>query len=88
LPACRLPQEVERDAGREHWPSREEEQVRERIYELVWSEPMFTLCKRFGLSDNGLRKRCKAMQVPTPPQGYWQALKSGRPIARARLRAL
>lgn len=61
---------------------------RDELYALVWSEPMFILCKRFGLSDNGLRKRCKAMQVPTPPQGYWQALKSGRPISRTRLPAL
>jgi hypothetical protein len=59
--------------------------TREELYELVWSEPMFNLCKRFRLSDNGLRKRCKAMQVPTPPQGYWQALRAGRPIRRTRL---
>ena len=45
---------------------------REELYELVWSEPLLTLSKRFGLSDNGLRKRCKAMNVPTPPRGYWQ----------------
>lgn len=61
---------------------------REELYELVWSEPMFNLCKRFGLSDNGLRKRCKAMQIPTPPQGYWQAQKSGRPMTRTRLRQI
>jgi hypothetical protein len=59
-------------------PDEERTFSREELYELVWSEPMFTLCKRFGLSDNGLRKRCTAAQVPTPPRGYWQALKSGR----------
>lgn len=61
---------------------------REELYELVWSEPMFTLAKRFGLSDNGLRKRCKAMQVPTPEQGYWQALKSGQRPRRTPLKPI
>ena len=51
---------------------------REELYALVWSEPLLTLAKRFGLSDNGLRKRCKAMNVPTPPRGYWQNARHGR----------
>lgn len=50
---------------------------REELYALVWSEPVWTLAKRFGLSDNGLRKRCKAMNVPTPPKGYWQKTRHG-----------
>jgi len=53
------------------------ELTRKELYDLVWSEPMSTLCKRFGLSDNGLRKHCKAMDIPTPPMGYWAKLKAG-----------
>ena len=30
---------------------------REELYELVWSEPLLTRSHRFGLPDNGLRKR-------------------------------
>ena len=41
------------------------ELTRKELYDLVWSEPMTTICKRFGLSDNGLRKRCKSMNIPT-----------------------
>lgn len=58
---------------------------REELYDLVWSESLLTLAKRFGLSDNGLRKRCKAMQVPPPAPGYWQRLAAGHPIKRAPL---
>ncbi len=58
---------------------------REELYDLVWSEPLLTLARRFGLSDNGLRKRCKAMQVPTPAPGYWQRFSAGRPIKRTPL---
>jgi hypothetical protein len=50
---------------------------RQELYELVWSEPLLRLAKRFGLSDNGLRKRCKAMKVPTPPKGYWRKVELG-----------
>jgi hypothetical protein len=51
---------------------------REELYELVWSQPLLRLGKRFGLSDNGLRKRCKAMNVPTPPKGYWRRVELGQ----------
>jgi hypothetical protein len=45
---------------------------REELYEQVWSEPMITLAKRFGLSDVGLAKVCRKLEVPRPEQrGYW-----------------
>ena len=53
---------------------------REELYELVWSEPLHTLSGRFKLTDNGLRRRCRAMNVPTPPLGYWQQAKAGREV--------
>ena len=55
---------------------------REDLYELVWSEPLVTLSQRFGLSDNGLRKRCKSMDVPTPPRGYWERTRHGHRVKR------
>ena len=67
---------LESDSGEARLFSREE------LYELIWSEPLVTLSKRFGLSDNGLRKRCKAMRVPTPPPGYWQKTRHGKPQNR------
>ena len=51
---------------------------RQELYNLVWAEPMITVCKRFGLTDNGLRKQCKSMDIPTPPIGYWSKLKHGK----------
>jgi hypothetical protein len=55
---------------------------REEIYELVWSEPLSTLSHRFGISDQGLRKHCKVLGVPTPPRGYWQRVKNGHRTRR------
>jgi len=51
--------------------------TRKELYDLVWSEPMTSVCKRFGLTDNGLRKHCVSMNIPTPPVGYWAKLKHG-----------
>jgi hypothetical protein len=59
------------DSGAEHVLSRGE------LYDLVWSEPILSLARRFGLSDNGLRKRCRAMNIPTPPKGYWRQVELG-----------
>ncbi len=53
---------------------------RKELYDLVWSEPMTTVCKRFGISDNGLRKHCKSMNIPTPPMGYWAKLQNQKVV--------
>ncbi len=44
--------------------------TRGQLYEEVWSMPMTALAKKYGLSDVGLRKICKRLNVPLPPQGY------------------
>ncbi|MBP7613113.1 MAG: hypothetical protein KA753_08145, partial [Paludibacter sp.] len=61
------------------------ELTRKELYDLVWSEPMTTLCKRFGLSDNGLRKHCKAMNIPMPQIGYWSKINAGQKLAKTEL---
>lgn len=43
---------------------------RQQLYEMVWAKPMTTLAREYGLSDVGLRKICKRMKIPLPPQGY------------------
>jgi hypothetical protein len=56
--------------------------TREEMYDLVWSIPMRTLARRFGISDVALRKRCLKAAVPTPPPGYWTQLRGGHDPAR------
>jgi hypothetical protein len=45
---------------------------RKELYNLVWTESMLSLSKRFNISDVGLRKICRKMKIPTPPVGHWQ----------------
>lgn len=52
--------------------------TRQQLYDLVWSEPMTALAKRFSISDTGLRKICLKMNIPLPKAGHWTKLKFGK----------
>jgi hypothetical protein len=55
--------------------------TREELYRRVWQTPMSTLATEFGISDSGLLKLCKRLDVPCPPRGYWARQRAGRRIA-------
>jgi hypothetical protein len=55
--------------------------MRAKLYEDVWAEPMTAVALKYGLSDNGVRKRCKSLNIPLPPFGYWAKIKAGKPAA-------
>ena len=59
--------------------------TREELYDLVWSEPLSLLAIKFNLSDNGIRKRCKKMNIPLPPVGYWSKIKFGYKVPKIKL---
>lgn len=75
------------DETRTYRGARELTFEREALYNEVWSTPLSTLGPQCGLSDNGLRKICKAMNIPVPPLGYWAKVAAGQKVARARLPA-
>lgn len=51
---------------------------REELYALVWSEPITALAKKFGLSDVGFAKTCRAADIPLPDRGYWAKVQAGK----------
>jgi hypothetical protein len=55
------------------------------LYEEVWDAPLTRLGEKYGLSDNGLRKVCKALKVPLPAQGHWAKVAAGQTIPRTPL---
>ncbi|MEW8285190.1 MAG: hypothetical protein AB2697_04345, partial [Candidatus Thiodiazotropha endolucinida] len=55
---------------------------REELYDLVWTTPMRTLAKKFGLSDQGLAKKCKKHNIPRPPVGYWAKIEHGKKVTK------
>jgi len=58
---------------------------REQLYNEIWAEPVSIVAKRYGISDAALRKRCKKMNIPLPPRGYWEKIKSGQKIEKPAL---
>lgn len=58
---------------------------RENLYNEVWKEPLVKVAKRYEISEAALRKRCNKLDIPLPPKGYWQKIKSGKEIKKLAL---
>jgi hypothetical protein len=58
---------------------------RSKLYELVWTKPVTELAKDFGISDVALAKRCRAINIPLPPRGYWARIAAGQKPKRPAL---
>lgn len=54
--------------------------TREQLYDLIWSESLLTLSKKYNISDVGLRKICIRMDIPLPMVGYWNKVKAGKSV--------
>lgn len=61
---------------------------RNELYQQVWTGSITRLAKKYGISDVGLKKICKRMDVPTPPRGYWARVQNGQRVGRAKLTRL
>lgn len=53
---------------------------RQDLYHEVWSTPIIQLAKKYGLSDNGLRRVCRALNIPLPERGYWAKRAAGQVV--------
>jgi hypothetical protein len=62
--------------------------TREELYEAVWSEPIHQLSRALGISDVGLAKVCKKLNVPVPGRGYWAKNRATRKLLRIALPVL
>jgi hypothetical protein len=54
--------------------------TRVELYNMVWLTPMLTLSKKYSISDVGLRKMCKRMNIPVPKAGHWAKVRVGKPV--------
>lgn len=63
------------------------EMTREELYQHVWTTPIHLLSQSLGLSDIGLAKTCKQMEVPKPGRGYWARLDAGQPVEQVPLQS-
>lgn len=51
---------------------------RQKLYDLIWSQPRTTLAAQLGLSDVALGKLSIRAGIPAPPRGYWAQLDAGK----------
>ncbi len=55
---------------------------REKLYEQVWNAPVIQVAKLYGVSNVAIKKMCKSMNIPTPPNGYWTKLRNGKKVQK------
>lgn len=47
------------------------ELTREKLFEMIWSEPIGKVAEQFGLTGNGLAKICDRLNIPRPSRAHW-----------------
>lgn len=50
---------------------------RRSLYDAVWSEPVYKVAKRFGITAHALSKKCRNHDIPVPERGYWRRMSCG-----------
>jgi len=61
---------------------------RQELYERVWRFPLRKLADEYGISDVGLAKVCRKLEIPLPGLGHWTKIACGHRIARPPLPAM
>ena len=55
---------------------------REQLYTEIWLEPIQHVAKKYDISDVGLAKVCRRLNIPRPGRGYWAMKAAGKPLLR------
>jgi hypothetical protein len=55
---------------------------REQIYQEIWAEPIQHVAKRYNLSDVGLAKVCRKLNIPRLGRGYWAIKAAGKVVPK------
>lgn len=58
---------------------------REKLYAEVWTTPLTTLCKSYGLTHWAMRRLCAELDVPVPPRGHWPRVAAGKTVTKPEL---
>jgi hypothetical protein len=59
---------------------------RQELYDLIWSEPVYKLAERYGISGVALAKKCRNFGIPLPERGYWNRLQAGKKVRKTPLK--
>jgi hypothetical protein len=56
--------------------------TRSDLYEAAWTESISRLAPKCGLTDVGLAKLCRRLNIPLPGRGYWRKLETGKRVPK------
>lgn len=59
--------------------------TRQQLFDLVWTESLSSLSKKYVISFDELKKFCKNNNIPIPQKDYWSKLKFNKPYNRIKL---
>jgi hypothetical protein len=57
--------------------------TREELYGQAWETPIRRLSQQYAISDTGLAKICRRLNVPYPPRSYWARKTAGQKVRQA-----
>lgn len=57
-------------------------------FDEIWGKPATQVAKEYGISDVGLGKVCRQLNIPKPEPGYWRRKELGLKVRRAPLPAM
>lgn len=52
--------------------------TRQGLYDLVWSEPMSSIAKKYRNIDSDVKQVCRKLDIPLPNAGYWAIAQYGK----------
>lgn len=59
---------------------------RKQFYDLVWSESLAAISRKYNIYYTCLREVCNEMAIVIPPNSYWSKLKFGKPVTKENFR--
>ena len=65
---------------KEQWGQKYNVYRREVLYKEIWAFPITQVAKKYLVSDVAIHKVCKALEIPTPPKGYWAKVYAGKEV--------
>jgi hypothetical protein len=68
------------------WNRERHHLTRQELYDRVWSEPVYKVAERYGISGVALAKKCRNFGIPLPERGYWNRLQAGKKVRKTPLK--
>lgn len=68
-------------------PRSKNDELRRRLYEMVWSIPLVRLARQIGIKPKQLRELCEQWRINMPGNTYWQKHRLGLPVEREPLQS-